>query len=267
MKGGDDRDATRARGRAGRRVIREEDYLRGRLAPFRRRVDRALALIGGAAPPLGVAFSGGKDSTVVLDLVRRVFPDAVAGFYDSGAELADTMALVSVTPNVVTVPADGGGLIELCRQNGYWGHEPEAPSPCVVDFGEALIFAPARRFAREHGLHTVALGLRAGEAVVRRINARVKGEHYQVTDGAWHLCPLQWWTGDDVWAYIASRDLPYNAAYDKMDDLGIPRERQRISTALGTDAAAFGRYVYLKHIDPELWNRLAAEFPLIRKYT
>jgi 3'-phosphoadenosine 5'-phosphosulfate sulfotransferase (PAPS reductase)/FAD synthetase len=137
----------------------------------------------------------------------------------------------------------------------------------MVDFGAALIFSPARRFAQEHSLTTVALGLRAGEAVVRRINARIKGEHYQVADGIWHLCPLQWWTEDDVWAYIASRGLPYNVAYDTMEELGIPRRQQRISTALGTDAAAFGRYVYLRHLDPDLWNRLAAEFPLIRKYT
>ena len=31
-----------------------------------------------------VAFSGGKDSTVLLDLVRRIYPDVPAVFCDTG---------------------------------------------------------------------------------------------------------------------------------------------------------------------------------------
>jgi len=269
MKGGDNHAAaTQARGRSRRRLaVTEVDCLRGRLRAFTRKVERALDVIAGAAPPVGIAFSGGKDSTVVLDLVRRVFPDAPAGFFDSGAELQDTLDLVAATTNVQTIPALDGGLIELCRQNGYWGHEPEADDPQPVDFAEALIYAPARAFVERNGLQTVALGLRAGESVGRRFNAIKKGERYRVADDVAHLCPIQWWSEDDVWAYIATRELAYNAAYDKMTALGVPRKHQRICTNLGTDAASFGRYVYLRQIDPELWNRLAGEFPLIRKYT
>jgi len=268
MKGGDT-FATQARGRAdGRQVaVTEADVLRGRLASFRRKEERALRWIEQAARPVGIAFSGGKDSTVTLHLVRRVFPDAIAGFYDSGAELRDTLDLVAATPNVQVIPAGGGGLIELCKRNGYWGHEAESPDPRPVDFGAELIFKPAREFVQRNELQTVALGLRADEAVGRRINARTKGEYYYADYAdIYHLCPVQFWTEDEIWAYIAKYDLPYNRAYDTMTALGISRPHQRISTNLGTDAAAFGRYTYLKLLDPDLWNRLAAEFPLIRKY-
>ena len=268
MKGGDT-FATQARGRAdGRQVaVTEADWLRGQLASFRRKEERALRLIEQAARPVGIAFSGGKDSTVTLDLVRRVFPDAIVGFYDSGAELQDTLDLIAATTNVQVIPAGGGGLIELCKQNGYWGHEPESPTPQPVDFAAELIYKPAREFVQRNGLQAVALGLRADEAVGRRINARTKGEYYHADYAdVYHLCPVQFWTEDEIWAYIAKHDLPYNRAYDAMTALGIPRAHQRICTNLGTDAASFGRYVYLKQLDPGLWNRLAREFPLIRKY-
>jgi len=249
---------------ARRRAVTDADRLYGRLSAFQRRVDRALRLIADAAQPIGLAFSGGKDSTVCLDLVRRVFPDVVAGFYDSGAELSDTYEFIASVPNVQTIGTRG--LIELCRQNGYWGREPLSEHPRRVDFGEELIFKPAREFVERNESRTMVLGLRAGESGGRDKSARLRGESYQLKSGVTHLCPLQWWSDDDVWAYIAVNGLAYNAAYDKMTRLGIARRDQRVCAVLGTDAAAIGRFVYLKKLDPELWNRLAGEFPLIRKY-
>lgn len=270
MTRGGDLDAateSRARGRAASAQLTEADYLYGQLAAFRRKEERALGLIAQAAGPLGVAFSGGKDSTVVLDLVRREWPDAPAGWYDDGAQLADTVAFISGVPNVMRYPADGGGLIELCRQNGYWGREPLSPTPRRVDFGKVLISIPAQKFAEEYSLKTMALGLRQEESVRRRIVLRRNGESYFVKeDNLYHLCPIAGWTVEDIWAYIAVHGVSYNPAYDKMAELGITREHQRIGPGLGTMTAGFGFFVYLKQLDLELWNRLAAEFPLVRKY-
>lgn len=39
-----------------------------------------------------VAFSGGKDSLVVLDLVRQVAPETPVAFFDSGLEFPETYA-------------------------------------------------------------------------------------------------------------------------------------------------------------------------------
>lgn len=36
-----------------------------------------------------VAFSGGKDSTVLLDIVRRIYPDVPAVFADTGLEFPE----------------------------------------------------------------------------------------------------------------------------------------------------------------------------------
>lgn len=41
-----------------------------------------------------VAFSGGKDSTVLLDIVRRIYPDVPAVFSDTGLEFPEVREFV-----------------------------------------------------------------------------------------------------------------------------------------------------------------------------
>ena len=47
-----------------------------------------------------VSFSGGKDSTVLLDLVRRALPDTKAVFSNTGLEYFEIQKFVYQTPNV-----------------------------------------------------------------------------------------------------------------------------------------------------------------------
>jgi phosphoadenosine phosphosulfate reductase len=242
--------------------------LYARLHGFENRVTSALKLIEKAMEKgiVGVSFSGGKDSTVLLDLVRRVCPDAPAAFFDSGCELRQTYDVIKHYRVEIIKPEMS--LIEMCKHGGYWGYEHPMDAEATFDFGKVLIDEPAKEFIDRHHLAVVAMGLRIEESVARKINAKVRGTFYFAEYmNVWHLCPLQNWTTMDIWAYIVSRKLKYNEAYDVMDMLGIPIERQRISTILGIDASQYGRYVYLKKIDSDLWNRLAGEFPGIRKYT
>ena len=47
-----------------------------------------------------VSFSGGKDSTVLLDLARRIYPDIPAVFIDTGLEYPELREFVKTIPNV-----------------------------------------------------------------------------------------------------------------------------------------------------------------------
>lgn len=47
------------------------------------------------------AFSGGKDSTVLLDIVRRIYPDVPAVFVDTGLEFPEIREFVKQHENVV----------------------------------------------------------------------------------------------------------------------------------------------------------------------
>lgn len=53
-----------------------------------------------------VGFSGGKDSTVLLDLVRRAFPDVPAVFIDTGLEYPEIRKFVETIPNVTWLKPD-----------------------------------------------------------------------------------------------------------------------------------------------------------------
>lgn len=47
-----------------------------------------------------VSFSGGKDSTVLLDIVRGIYPDTPADFYNTGVEFPEIVEFVKTVPNV-----------------------------------------------------------------------------------------------------------------------------------------------------------------------
>ena len=48
-----------------------------------------------------VAFSGGKDSTVLLHIVREVYPDVPAIFSNTGLEYPEVVQFVKKTENVI----------------------------------------------------------------------------------------------------------------------------------------------------------------------
>lgn len=50
-----------------------------------------------------VSFSGGKDSTVLLDLVRRIYPDVPAVFIDTGLEYPELRDFVKSVSNVIWI--------------------------------------------------------------------------------------------------------------------------------------------------------------------
>lgn len=50
-----------------------------------------------------VAFSGGKDSTVLLDLARRIYPDIPAVFVDTGLEYPEIKEFVKAQENITII--------------------------------------------------------------------------------------------------------------------------------------------------------------------
>lgn len=50
-----------------------------------------------------VSFSGGKDSTVLLDMVRKLYPDVPAVFVDTGLEYKEILEFVRTIDNVVWI--------------------------------------------------------------------------------------------------------------------------------------------------------------------
>lgn len=245
------------------------DAARYRLPAMKTRVGQALDVLEAAQArgAVGVSFSGGKDSTVLLALARTLDAAIPAGWFDSGCEYPETEAFVAASGAERFVPQMQ--LLPMLRAGGYWGYEgAEADPDLKFDFRAFLVNEPSRQFVVKHSLETVAIGLRAGESAGRRMLRKARGRLHAVQgQSCWQAYPLMDWTEDDVWAFIAGRGLPYNPVYDRMAQVGIPRVEWRVSTLIGEAGVTLGRFARLRFLYPALYRQLVAEFPKIGNYT
>jgi 3'-phosphoadenosine 5'-phosphosulfate sulfotransferase (PAPS reductase)/FAD synthetase len=225
-----------------------------------RQAREAVSKARSKSPSWYVAFSGGKDSTCVLSLVRSVMPDAPAVTSVRQWDLPETDALLAETPNLRRVTYEGFNNNEAWVAR--WDSNDQArlrhPGIQFLDTREEIV----ARGSTEEG---VFLGLRADEAAYRRRHLNSQGTLFHCAKtGKWHSNPIAWWTVLDVWAYLLVNSIAYNRAYDVMERIGLPLEDQRIGpfdAALGAGALAI-----IKRGWPEHFNRIAARHPEARSY-
>lgn len=197
---------------------------------FREQLARALVVTGAALArsrrPV-VAVSGGKDSTVVMALALSLRPDCALHWSDDELEYPETVAYMTMLNDLA-----GDQLrITLGRavHAGWfrpWSRVPPWREPLP---GSLTITCSAEAWAGHEGYDLTFTGLRASESERRARHLARRGMLYRIATGTGARCsPIADWTEDDVWALIAGWGLPYNAAYDRLRDAGIARERQRV---------------------------------------
>lgn len=217
-------------------AIRREDALRARSRSFRELVNRTYeqfedALQQAASPY--VAFSGGKDSLVALALCADLRPGITALWTDDELEYPEQLESIPATCGHL-----GASLVVKTgtQVHGEW-FTPWTDRPFWRDPLPGTIITRRRAFevAKERGHDAVVLGLRAEESGGRRKRAQRYGMIHDHSDGTIHVNPLQWWSVADVWAYIASRELPYSPVYDQLTRTGVDRRDQRVGVMVLTD--------------------------------
>lgn len=167
-----------------------------------------------------VAFSGGKDSCVLLDLVKKSLPKGsyVVVFGDTGMEFPDTNEIVSITRRQC-IEEDIPFYVaksHLTPKESWAMFGP--PSRTLRWCCSVLKGAPQTLRLREitgkadySGLAFV--GVRAHESAARA-EYDYFNEGKKIRGQLSHNSILEW-TSAEIWLYIYANDVPINAAYKK----------------------------------------------------
>lgn len=242
--------------------LRRRFLLYARLPVFKRRVQRARERVAQWLDLVKnpyIAFSTGKDSTCILHLVREQRPDIPAVYFDADCSYPESRQTLESTPNTIAFPTEEP-LLETFRRFGNFESGPKDEAM------RTTVWEPIKRLLKKYNFDGVCYGLRSEEnPKTRGAHARYHGAVFQYKrDGLWGCQPIHDWEYNDVWAYIVVNNLPYCGVYDKLWD--SPEEDQRLSYWAGVTKRRYGRLAWLKRCYPELFNRLAAEFPEARGY-
>lgn len=235
------------------------------LPAYQRRIQQAQAFVAEALAACRrpyIAFSTGKDSTVMADLVWQQNSSIPAVYFDADAAFPESRELLE------RYHAAGKTIIN-------WHTEPLLETMARVGgplFSEdatmeSTVYAPIKALVAEYGFDGAFVGLRAEEGLHRNLSITTRGTLFlSQRHGIYSAWPIAWLTFRDVWAYILSQGVDYNAVYDRQFDLGLPWENCRVSYCYGETVASQGRWIILARGWPELFNRLVQAFPEVRRF-
>lgn len=243
-----------------------------------------------------LAFSGGKDSSVMFHLVmeeaiRRKRKVGVM-YIDFEAQYADTITHAKemfvtydehIDPHWICIP--------MLLRNAVTNYEPRwvcwdeekrdcwvrpKPANCkgLSDYPFALPKMEFEEFIVLFGQWYAGgkktagfIGIRAQESLHRycaiatweKRDATHKGLRWttRIVDDVYNIYPIYDWLVEDIWRFHATYpDRIHNRIYDKMQMAGVPLKHQRLCQPFGDDQR---RGLWLYHIlEPETWFKLVA---------
>ena len=147
-----------------------------------------------------LAFSGGKDSIIILDLIRKSGCDYIATYSNTTIDPTGTIEFIKKNYPEVNIIQPEKSFYQLVIEKGL----------------------PTRkgRFCCEHLKERYGIGKRNVDGT--RWDESIKRKKYSPEDcdsrkwmkGAVHIRPILDWTEKDVWDYIKYYKLPYIKYYD-----------------------------------------------------
>ena len=235
-----------------------------------------------------VAFSGGKDSTVLMHIARRMYPEIPAVFIDTGLEYPELRDFVKGFDGVEWIRPKKL-FADVVREYGYpvvskeiaqhiyeirrtksekllarrlsddiymsgrlpvkWRYLLDAPFPVSHKCCEWLKKEPARRYEKATGRKPL-LGTMASESTLRKQRyLRYGCNGFDMKRPA--STPMAFWLEEDVWEYIKKE----NVAIAKIYEMGYERT--------GCMFCAFG---YQYDGDNDRFERMRTTHPAQYKY-
>lgn len=248
-----------------------------------------------------VAFSGGKDSTVLLDLVRRVYPDAPAVFVDTGLEYPEVKDFVKQHDNVEIIRPKKtfrqvieefgypviskkiAGYVSTAKRNpnsaraqflrgekdskifgfgdGKWAYLVDAPFKISDWCCDVMKKQPNHRYTKETGRYPI-LGTLASESIARRNNWMKSG--CNLFDSDKPTCkPLSIWTDNDIFEYLIRFNVPYCSIYG---DIVKDKKGNWTTTGVHRTGCIFCAFGAHCEKNPNRFQKLKQTHPKIWEY-
>lgn len=201
-----------------------------------------------------VSDSGGKDSAVLSTLVRKIFPDVLSVFCNTGNEYPDIVKFIRSKENVKIIYPEmkpeevflkygfpliskeqamalrqikttkseklknyrmfGNGKNKAGVLSGKWFPLINEPFMVSEKCCEILKKRPFKKFERETGLYPI-LGLMADESILRQTNYINRGGCNSFDSKRISSHPLSIFTEQDIWCIIKMFNIPISAIYPK----------------------------------------------------
>ncbi len=197
-----------------------------------------------------ISFSGGKDSTVLLDIARQIYPNIKAVYIDTGLEFPEIKEFVKTISNVDTIKPTKT-FIQVLQEDGYpviskeisytiyyarkgskWAIDRlngiikpnyngnykkykyllNAPFKISSKCCDIMKKNPVKKYEKENKVYGI-VGTMASEGG-QRLSAYLR-TGCNSFDGVRPISkPLSFWTEKDIWEYIKRYDIKYSKIYD-----------------------------------------------------
>ena len=272
-----------------------------KIAKSKRRIQEWIDYYG--VDKVYISFSGGKDSTVLLDLVRQVNPNIPAVFVDTGLEYPETKEFVKTIENVIIVRPKMS-FKQVIEKYGYpmvskeqanylddirtstpkmrlrrlegdnqgrfklskkWHYLIDAPFKVSHRCCNVMKKQPAKKYEHDTG-RVPFIGTLAEESILRQ-QSYLKTGCNAFNSKRPNSTPLGFWREQDVLEYIYTNNLPINKAYGevlfKENDLGNKTYYTTRCDRTGCVFCGFGAHL---EKEPNRYQRLELTHPQLHSY-